>query len=422
MTDQFAQPAAPGAPHGGQAPSPPPRDPGELLRSLRRSRSNRVIAGVAGGLARELRVDPILVRVILVALVFVSGAGLLIYAIAWLLVPDESDDMSVVDHALGGRPSQRRTSSLLLGAGLILMSVAVVASASDGDFGGLILFGLLAFGIAYLLRRGELPRQVSQDEYAPQPVAPTAQAEPTAPGPYAAAATQSPYEPQPQPAWTPPPPAWEAPPPRPVKPRKEPSQLTAIVLSALLVVLGSMAVIDVAWADIPAAAYFATALFIVGAGLVAGTWFGRGRGLILLGTLLAVALPLATAADEVSRGVDGEWGDITVTPQTLADIPASEEFGGAGVIYDLSQVPFAETTDKELKIDLGVGELQVIVPENVDVHVDAGIGLGEINLFGVESGGVGLDKSATDYGPDGPGGGTLRLDLSGGGASLEVTR
>ena len=292
---------------------------------------------------------------------------------------------------------------------------------------------MLALGVVYLLRRGDVLGPVDRQEYAPPAAAPTppaapatpaTPAEPTAHAPYAAAAPQAPYgpQPQPQPAWTPPPPAWEAPPPRPPKPRKEPSQLTAIVLSALLVVLGSMAVIDAAWASVPAAAYFAIALFIVGAGLVVGTWFGRGRGLILLGTLLAVALPLATAADELADGLDGECGDISFTPQTLADIPPSEEYGGAGVEYDLSGVDFAGAS-KDLEIDLGIGELQVIVPPNVDVDVDAQVGMGEINLFGEESGGIGLEKSTSDFGADGRGeGGTLRLDLSGGMASLEVVR
>ena len=121
MNEQFDHSAAdPGAPYRGQT---PPHDPGEMLRRLRRSRSDRMIAGVAGGLARELRVDPVLVRVIFVALSFVAGAGLLIYLLAWLLVPDESDDRSVVDRALGGHPSPRRTQSLLLGAGLIFMTL-----------------------------------------------------------------------------------------------------------------------------------------------------------------------------------------------------------------------------------------------------------------------------------------------------------
>ncbi len=358
MSEQYDQSAAgPGGPYGSQ---PPSRDFGELLRRLRRSRSDRMIAGVAGGLARQLRVDPVLVRVILVALVFVSGAGLLIYAIAWLLVPDESDDRSVIDRALGGHPSPGRTRSLLLGAGLIFLAVTVIASAAQADFGGVILFGLLAFGAVFLLRRADEPQEPYRPPYVPpahtatmpqqgpESAAPTTdpeaapQAGPTTP---AAAAPSGPFAAEPQPAWAAAPPQWAPPParpPKPPKPPKEHSPLTAMVLSALLVVLGAMAAFDAGFASIPAAAYFAAALAVVGGGLIAATWFGRARGLIALGTLLAVALPLATAAGEVTRGADGEWGDFTFTPQSIAQLRALDKVGGGETVYDLTDVPFPQ--------------------------------------------------------------------------------
>ena len=59
------------------------------LGRLRRSVSDRKIAGVAGGLARHLDIDPVIVRVALVVLVFFGGAGLLIYGACWLFVPEE---------------------------------------------------------------------------------------------------------------------------------------------------------------------------------------------------------------------------------------------------------------------------------------------------------------------------------------------
>ena len=59
------------------------------LGRLRRSTDDRRIAGVAGGLARHLDIDPIIVRVALVVLVFFGGSGLLLYGAIWLLVPEE---------------------------------------------------------------------------------------------------------------------------------------------------------------------------------------------------------------------------------------------------------------------------------------------------------------------------------------------
>jgi phage shock protein C len=62
----------------------------ELARPLRRSRSNRQIAGVIGGLAEYFRVDPTLLRVIYVVGSIVSAAfpGVLVYVLLWLLVPE----------------------------------------------------------------------------------------------------------------------------------------------------------------------------------------------------------------------------------------------------------------------------------------------------------------------------------------------
>lgn len=59
---------------------------------LRRSRSDRMIAGVVGGLARYAGMDPTLARVIYVVASFLSAAfpGLLVYVILWLLIPEES--------------------------------------------------------------------------------------------------------------------------------------------------------------------------------------------------------------------------------------------------------------------------------------------------------------------------------------------
>lgn len=58
---------------------------------LRRSRSNRMIAGVIGGLARYFGIDPTMARVIYVILSVVSVAfpGLLVYILLWLVIPEE---------------------------------------------------------------------------------------------------------------------------------------------------------------------------------------------------------------------------------------------------------------------------------------------------------------------------------------------
>jgi len=65
----------------------------DISRPLRRSRTNRQIAGVVGGLADYFGVDPTLLRVIYVVGSLVSAAfpGVLVYLLLWLLVPEAGD-------------------------------------------------------------------------------------------------------------------------------------------------------------------------------------------------------------------------------------------------------------------------------------------------------------------------------------------
>ena len=61
---------------------------------LRRSRSNRMVAGVVGGLAEWLGIDPTLARVIYVvgSIVSVAFPGLIVYAVLWVLIPESLVD------------------------------------------------------------------------------------------------------------------------------------------------------------------------------------------------------------------------------------------------------------------------------------------------------------------------------------------
>ena len=62
----------------------------EEPRKLYRSRNQRMVAGVCGGLAEYFNVDATLIRVIFLILAVFGGSGLVIYLAMWLLVPDAS--------------------------------------------------------------------------------------------------------------------------------------------------------------------------------------------------------------------------------------------------------------------------------------------------------------------------------------------
>lgn len=57
---------------------------------LYRSETDKIIGGVCGGLAEKYDVDPSLVRILTAILVLAMGSGLLLYLIAWLVIPTKS--------------------------------------------------------------------------------------------------------------------------------------------------------------------------------------------------------------------------------------------------------------------------------------------------------------------------------------------
>jgi signal transduction histidine kinase/phage shock protein PspC (stress-responsive transcriptional regulator) len=109
-------------------------------RRLERSRSDRVVAGVAGGIGMHLGLDPLLVRIGFVLLSFALGFGLVVYVLTWLLAPQEAA-------AEPGQPPGGRlippTRTQALGTALLMVGVVVLLW-----LGGLLLGGNLAWPVA----------------------------------------------------------------------------------------------------------------------------------------------------------------------------------------------------------------------------------------------------------------------------------
>jgi len=62
----------------------------QSYKILRRSRDDRMVAGICAGFARYLNLDPVAARVIFVALAVITGGGALVaYFLAWLIMPEE---------------------------------------------------------------------------------------------------------------------------------------------------------------------------------------------------------------------------------------------------------------------------------------------------------------------------------------------
>jgi phage shock protein C len=74
-----------------------------MQKRLHRSRTERMIAGVCGGIAEYLDVDPTIVRVIWVLVAFLAGFGVLLYLIMWIIMP-----LDLPEPPASGPPAQRQ--------------------------------------------------------------------------------------------------------------------------------------------------------------------------------------------------------------------------------------------------------------------------------------------------------------------------
>jgi len=77
-------------------------------RQLRRSADDKMLAGVAGGVARYLDADVTLVRVIIAALALFTGAGVALYIAAWLLIPEDGEYQPVAAAWIASRQNRSR--------------------------------------------------------------------------------------------------------------------------------------------------------------------------------------------------------------------------------------------------------------------------------------------------------------------------
>ncbi len=76
-------------------PPPPPTSDDRSHRSLHRSTDDRMIAGVASGIARYFDVDVTIVRISIAVLSVFGGAGIALYVAGWLLMPVAGSDQSI---------------------------------------------------------------------------------------------------------------------------------------------------------------------------------------------------------------------------------------------------------------------------------------------------------------------------------------
>lgn len=368
---------------------------------LRRSRTDRKVAGVAGGLGRHLNIDPTILRVAFVVLAFFGGAGFLLYGALWLFVPEDGTDEAVISTSAGSR------NAIIVVAGVL--AALLVIGDSWGGLGfpwPLALVALVLF--LFLMNRDKPvsatynppPRPESGAQAGPEPppettLEPGTSPEPSTP-PYSGPYT-SPYSGTVPPATTP------YPVQQPPAPRADRGpQLFWFTVALLAVALGALGLYDVAGGSVVDSAYPALALAVIGAVLVVGAWFGRAGGLIALGVVSLVALLVTSAAQPHFAG--DRWVNETPTRATQVE---SRYYVPAGSLHvDMSNIrDVARLDGRTIEVQANAGDIVVTLPQGVDANINADVsGAGEVSVLGETRSGVGgisLDRTV-DGGPGAP--------------------
>jgi phage shock protein C len=126
---------------------------------LARSETDKMIAGVCGGLAAYLGIDPVLVRLAFVILLLASGIGLAIYVILWIIMPvgaSEPAEIRIMSDTTDSDPSVYKNQfspAATVGIILILLGVFFLLNQMGWIPGIIWPFILIGAGIFYLVRR-----------------------------------------------------------------------------------------------------------------------------------------------------------------------------------------------------------------------------------------------------------------------------
>jgi phage shock protein C len=114
---------------------------------LRRSRQDRVLGGVCGGVGRYLDVDPVLLRVAAVALALSGGVGVLAYVVAWVVLPEADTE----EPERTAPPAGRHAVAIAVGAGLVGLGVLLLVRQWMPWFGAELFWPLVVVAVGALV-------------------------------------------------------------------------------------------------------------------------------------------------------------------------------------------------------------------------------------------------------------------------------
>jgi phage shock protein PspC (stress-responsive transcriptional regulator) len=313
---------------------PPPEPP---PRRLERSRDDRIVAGVCGGIARHFGIDGTVVRIVAVGLTLLGGAGLLLYVAALLLMPEEGSPAPAFSLSGEGRGQAARA------IGLIVLAVAGFAALAAAG----AVIGWLLFPLAFLVVAGLLAWWLASGE---------------------------------RPGGS------------PVEILKRSALGVGLLIVCFAVALGG------AWAAGTGSGALGAGL-VIGAGvvLIAAAFTRPARWLILPALSLGLAAGFVTAT---GIDLDGGIGQREYHPATAGDVRDSYQVGVGQLIVDLrdTQLPAG---DRSIHLNVGVGHALVLVPNDVCVTTKGRIGIGQVDVFDRSTGGVDVDLDDSRSAPGG---------------------
>ena len=451
--------------------------------SLHRSPDDAKLGGVCGGLAEHFGVDAVLVRVGAVLLALTGGIGVVLYLAAWLLLPVAGSGRAAVDDLFGGAGARwpRELWITLVVLACIISFASFSAVSPFGVAPAVALVAVWWFGF-----QRPRARRTRTAPGAQEPASYAVDQAPVTPFTHAAAQWQArvtevrtgvrpPTAPPPA-TWTPPlgfpastpplappgapaGPTWQQPPapapyaapapdpeelaraaflaqPDPVGLYTEPAPVPAVRLGATLAArrlrLATVLALGLTWLGLGVAdalgtsvglgVYAASGLLVVALGLVAATRFGRARGLLPVGVLLAGTAVVASGLLGPTLAGPAREATGLVHPVAYTSAAAFPAGGDALDVGDL-QVDLTGvtlTSDATYTAHVDAGRVVVRTPPGVGVTLRYSTGTGSVSAYGSDLQSGSDVRGERVLVPPAAGQRTLLLDLSVDTGAIEV--
>jgi hypothetical protein len=167
-----------------------------------------------------------------------------------------------------------------------------------------------------------------------------------------------------------------------------------ILFGLILLVLGSLWLLDVA--DIISVTWTlvgSVILILLGLALIAVARHGSHGGMIFLGIVLSFVVMLGSLASWPT--FEGGVGDRAITPATMAELEEEYSWGAGSQVIDFRNLEFPPG-ETSVRIQMGMGDLEIHLPDDVAHQVDWSVGVGNVQVFERDQSGVGLSGTYED--------------------------